>query len=61
MRGRITLWARPLGDRLQHVRQAQEKHAARALRESMRTYGDEHKELLADDTRNEFRAKVKGG
>ena len=60
MRGRITPWARSLGDRFQHVRQAQEKHAARALRESMRTYGDEHKELLADDTRNEFRAKGEG-
>lgn len=40
---------RNLRDRLECVWQAQDKPAAQVLREFMRTYVDEYKELLADD------------
>ena len=40
---------RALRERFQLVCQAQDKPAAQVLREFMRTYVDEHEELLADD------------
>ncbi len=40
---------RGLRDRFQRVCQAQDKPAAQVLREFMRAYVDEHKELLADE------------
>ena len=40
---------RDLRDRFQRVCRAQDKPAAQVLREFMRAYADDHKELLADD------------
>ena len=40
---------RELRERFQFVCQAQDKPAAQVLREFMRTYVDEHEELLAGD------------
>ena len=40
---------RDLRDRFVHVCQAQDKPASQVLREFMRTYVDEHKELIMDD------------
>ncbi len=52
---------RDLRDRFVRVCQAQDKPAVQVLREYMRTYVDEHKELLADDPTTNSEPKVKGG
>ena len=52
---------RDLRNRFQRICQAQDKPAAQVLREFMRTYVDEHKELLADDPGTNSEPKAKGG
>ena len=52
---------RDLRDLFQRVRYAQDKSAAQVLREFMRTYVDEHAELLADEPAASSVAKAKGG
>ena len=51
---------RGLRDRFVHVCQAQDKPAAQVLREFMRTYVDEHQELIEDDSLMSSRPKAKG-
>ena len=50
-----------LRGRFQRVCRAQDKSAAQVLREYMRTYINEHKELLADEPAMSSRPKPKGG
>ena len=52
---------RDLRDRFVRVCQTQDKPAAQVLREYMRTYVDEHKELLADAPPTSSGPKAKGG
>ena len=50
-----------LRDLFQRVCHAQDKPAAQVLREFMRTYVNEHKELLADEPAASSVPKAKGG
>ena len=52
---------RGLRDRFLRICRAQDKPAAQVLREYMRTYIDEHKELIANETAMSSGPKAKGG